>query len=257
MRIACTIVVALTLAACGNGEPTSPAGPNEPTATPPGLTGPAPSATPGSTNPAPASTDGPAPSRAPAHYGTVMILTRTLSGTPVPQVPIELRRIEPCDLARREAPMPSQVVSVGKHVTGADGRAMVDVPIGCYRFTMTAPPGTSPVPEGMHTLYLAKQFEEVYGELRFTDPAPAGGCAADQVVPDLKLDQRLAPAKAKVSQCNGYWAVVAGDVPGDSQRIARYADGKWTTYVAFPHNRCWPQALSDGVPAGYRPYFSC
>lgn len=87
---------------------------------------------------------------------------------------------------------------------------------------------------------------------------PADACAAQPIVGELdNLDEYLRGAKATVRECDGKWAVIVWDVPGDSQRIIRRAANRWTTYVQFPHNVCWAKASADGVPAQLRKYFTC
>ncbi|UGT61544.1 hypothetical protein [Nocardia asteroides] len=174
----------------------------------------------------------------------------------MPNVPVRLARYAPCDPASRE--LPEGIPEVG-HWTGstdADGRSAFPVPVGCYHFGMTPPPGSDPVPEGMHTLFVTTDGESVTGSLRFQNPAPTSDCDPRSIAGDLDLADYQRNATATVRECDGTWAVIAWEVPGDSQRIVRRAAAGWTTYVIFPHNRCWTQAKTDGAPEMLERYFT-
>lgn len=204
-----------------------------------------------STTPAP-----PGPPPTPA-TGTVVLRTATLSGTPVPGVPVYLSLQQPCDPAGHDIPVGETTEAQRLDgVTDASGLAVFTTVTGCYRFGMTAPAGTNPVPEGMHSLFLVDQGASVTGQLRFQDtpPEPAPACAESTVETELGVDP--APA-ADISECDGQWAVVSWATPGDNQRIITRTSGTWTTYVLFPHTTCWETATADGVPGSLRRYFNC
>ncbi|PXX63871.1 hypothetical protein DFR70_10553 [Nocardia tenerifensis] len=199
------------------------------------------------------------PSSSPATevLGTAVIRTRTLSGTPVPNVPVRLSQVQPCDAASRDISPDAKEVLHREATTDGSGVARFSVPLGCYYFGLgTPPPGATPVPEGMHSLFLVRAGEPVSGELRFQEPL-SPHCAAATIVHDLDDIGELTSYNAKVSECDGAWAVIVWDIHGDSQRIVRHAADGWATYVVFPHDICWSKAAADGVPARLRPYFSC
>ncbi|MEV0683561.1 hypothetical protein AB0I35_06800 [Nocardia sp. NPDC050378] len=192
----------------------------------------------------------PSPPPTPA-TGTIVLRTETVSGVAVPDVPVHLSRQEPCDPAGHDIPVgeTSETQRLDA-VTDGDGRAVFTVPVGCYYFGMTAPAGTNPVPEGMHSAFLTTAGSTVEGLLRFQDTA--GSCHPDGISADLGMLDNAA-----VIDCDGTWAVIRFATPGDNQRIIRRVDGTWTTYVLFPNETCWSTAESDGVPARLRPYFTC
>ncbi|RDI42951.1 hypothetical protein [Nocardia mexicana] len=195
------------------------------------------------------------PPAPPDRSGTVILRTVTLSGIAVPYVPVDLRLVRPCDPAGHDIAEGTPEVRRWDATTDANGQAVFAVPTGCFRFGMDPPAGTNPVPEGLHSLFVESPRQTVYGLLRFQDPAPDPVCAPQTIVHDLGVGPPLDRAPATVGECDGYWAVIAWDVPGDSQRIVRHGDGGWTTYVVFPHDRCWRTAESDGAPAVLRKYF--
>ncbi|MCP2299421.1 hypothetical protein APR11_005876 [Nocardia amikacinitolerans] len=201
----------------------------------------------------PAPAPAPQPPASPV-LGTAIIETVTLGGVAVPDVPVSVWQMRPCDMAQLDIPLGASEIARWDAVTGADGRAVFVVPVGCFRFRMDPPPGTDPVPEGMHTLFVTAAGQVVTGQLRFNDPAPAD-CAAETIVGELDDAGDLTAEGATVTECDGSWAVIVWDVPGDSQRIVhRTADG-WRTYVVFPHDVCWSTAAADGVPARFESYF--
>ncbi|MGW4848411.1 hypothetical protein [Nocardia brasiliensis] len=142
-------------------------------------------------------------------------------------------------------------------VTDSSGSATFAVPLGCYRFGMvTPPPGTKPVPEGMHHLFLVRAGETVEGLLRFDD-AERPRCSPGAIAHDLDDIGGLTEYQAKVEYCDGAWALIVWDAPGDSLRIVRRTGGGWSTYLAFPHDQCWAKAAADGVPLTLKYNFSC
>ncbi|WP_405181706.1 hypothetical protein OG225_11655 [Nocardia sp. NBC_01377] len=177
-----------------------------------------------------------------------MLRTVTVGGVAVPNVPVRLARYAPCGPASRDLPEGTPEVERWTGTTDADGRSTFTVPVGCYHFGMTPPPGSDPVPEGMHALFVTADGESVTGSLRFRDSAQAAHCDPQSIVGQLELADYQRNATATVRECDGTWAVIAWDVPGDSQRIVWRAASRWATYVVFPHNRCWTQAKTDGAP---------
>ncbi|WP_378732305.1 hypothetical protein [Nocardia brasiliensis] len=208
-------------------------------------------------NPSPGTPAPDKPGNPPQASGTVVLKTRTLSGAPVPKVPVDLRLVQPCDPASHDIPLDGTTEVLRRDaVTDANGSATFAVPVGCYRFGMgTPPPGTTPVPEGMHSLFLLHQGQVVSGELRFQEPNLPPFCAAQTIVHDLDDIGELGSHNATVTECDGNWAVIVWDVPGDSQRIVRRAPDGWATYVYFPHDVCWTKAAADGVPTRLQDYF--
>ncbi|MFE3544902.1 hypothetical protein ACFXK0_18235 [Nocardia sp. NPDC059177] len=262
-------VTALVLAGCAGGDPQAPGTSSSvrPTTTttssqpvviaPTG--GPVTAApidtAPGATG-APTTPARPGPPPTPA-TGTVVLRTATLSGVPVPAVPVYLSLQQPCDPASHDIPVGETTETQRlTGVTDSSGLATFTAATGCYRFGMTAPAGTNPVPEGMHTLFLVDAGATVTGQLRFQDtaPEPAPACAESTIETELGVDP--APV-ADISGCDGQWAVVRWASPGDNQRIITRASGTWTTYVLFPHTTCWDTAAADGVPDRLRQYFNC
>ncbi|MEU2251970.1 hypothetical protein [Nocardia xishanensis] len=232
-----TVSVGATTAGRTPGIAHAPAAPNSPQPRP--------------APPLPAPT--PRPPASPVH-GTAVIETVTLGGVAVPDVPVSVHQMRPCDTAQRDIPLGAIEIARWDAVTGDDGLAAFVVPVGCFRFRMDPPPGTDPVPEGMHTLFVTESGQVVTGTLRFDDPAPAA-CAAETVVDELDDAGDLTADAATVGECDGAWAVIAWDIPGDSQRIVHRGPGGWRTYVAFPHATCWSTAAADGVPTRLERYF--
>lgn len=265
LRTAVTVCAVAALAACGDGEANAP-GPDASvsqtgsSASVPRSTDARPPVDPTASQP-PAATNSPIPpgtSTAPAEHGlgTLVLHTVTLQGVAVPNVPVYVARHAPCDPASGDLPETAAEVERWADITDVNGEIMLTVPVGCYRFGMEPPPGTVPVPEGMHTLFLTAGGRVVTGLLRFEDPAAAPSCATETIVRDLDVGGDLSGALATVSECHDSWAVIAWDVPGDSQRVVRLVDSRWTTYVVFPHDRCWSQARTDGAPSALEVYFS-
>ncbi|MFC9999423.1 hypothetical protein [Nocardia sp. NPDC127526] len=187
---------------------------------------------------------------------TVLIQTLTVQGVAIPYVPVNLRLYQPCDPASRDLPEGTPEVRRWDGLTDANGQTGFLVPVGCYRFGMEAPLGTNPVPEGLHTLFVEQEGQIVYGRLRFQDPAPDPVCASQTILHDLGEGPPYTTTLATVSECDGFWAVIVWDMPGDSQRIVhRGYDFGWRNYVYFPHDVCWSQAKADGVPANLEKYF--
>ncbi|WP_069167718.1 hypothetical protein [Nocardia altamirensis] len=90
------------------------------------------------------------------------------------------------------------------------------------------------------------------------NPAPENlppGCAPQAIAQDLDDIGGLGNENATVSDCDGTWAVIGWDVPGDTLRIVHKVADRWATYVAFPHDVCWTKAAADGAPARYQEYF--
>ncbi|RBO96601.1 hypothetical protein [Nocardia puris] len=198
------------------------------------------------------------PPESPAQ-GTVVLETVTLGGAAVPGVPVTLMRMQPCDQANNDIPLGATEIGRWDATTGSDGRATFTAPVGCYRFRMDPPAGTDPVPEGMHTLFVTHAGQHVTGQLRFNDPVSGPECAVTRIVDDLGRHGELGELGnyvPSVSGCDGGWAVIVWDIPGDSQRIVRHGPDGWRTYVRFPHNQCWSEAVADGAPARLDIYFT-
>ncbi|MFI6221766.1 hypothetical protein ACIBEH_14520 [Nocardia salmonicida] len=266
--------VTVLLTACGGGDPQAPGSSSArsattvtssiPIATPsaapaviPG--GPAPTTRAGAPSKSVGAPTAPAMTATPpaAATGTVVLRTVTLSGAPVPGVPVHLSLQQPCDPSNNDIPLGETVETVRRDgVTDEQGRAAFVTEIGCYYFGMTAPSGTNPVPEGMHTLFLVAPGGTATGELRFQDaaPEPAPACAESTIEAELGVDP--GPV-ATIPDCDGRWGVIRWDTPGDNQRLITRTSGTWTTYVRFPHDTCWTTAAADGVPARLRTYFNC
>lgn len=196
------------------------------------------------------------PASKPAGDGKVTIKTASLKGVAIPYVPVHLRLYQPCDPAGHDRTEGTPEVQRFDGVTDLSGQAVFTVPVGCYGFDMDSVPGTNPVPEGMHTLFVETDGQSVTGNLRFQDPAPEPVCAQQTINHDLKVESRLSSATAKVTGCDGNWAVIVWDVQGDSQRIVKHTASGWTTYVGFPHDVCWAKAQKDGVPDRLKEYFT-
>ncbi len=196
------------------------------------------------------------PASKPAGDGKVTIKTASLKGVAIPYVPVHLRLYQPCDPAGHDRTEGTPEVQRFDGVTDLSGQAVFTVPVGCYGFDMEPVPGTDPVPEGMHTLFVETDGQAVTGNLRFQDPAPEPVCAQQTINHDLKVESRLSSATAKVTGCDGKWSVIAWDVQGDSQRIVKHTNSGWTTYVGFPHDVCWAKAQKDGVPDRLKEYFT-
>ncbi|MEU0544196.1 hypothetical protein ABZ319_30440 [Nocardia sp. NPDC005978] len=262
--LALGVVVAAT--ACGTTDPPSSDGTTSVTVTetapssPPGSDAPTTPGAPGA--PATSSltvskTTGPPGGQptTPAN-GAVAIRTATLTDVAIPYVPVHLRLYRPCDPATHDLPEGTPESQRWDAVTDINGQAVFSVPVGCYRFGMDAPAGTNPVPEGLHTLFVETAGQVVNGRLRFQDPAPQPLCASQTIVHDLAVEDALKKATPTVTDCDGFWAVISWNVPGDSQRIVhRGADFGWKNYVTFPHKVCLDKAKTDGVPAPLHKYF--
>ncbi|QBS46481.1 hypothetical protein DMB37_36015 [Nocardia sp. CS682] len=191
-----------------------------------------------------------------------MLRTITLSGTRVPNVPITLRLRQPCNPATHDIPPNTTEVLRRDTVTDQNGSATLPLPLGCYTLdTNSPPPGMTPFPKGSQRLFLKYAGLTVNGELRFQESGPQPPCSAQTVVLELhdrdKLDDHLLGANPTVRDCDGQWAFVAWDSPGDNARLIRRAANGWTTYVRFPHDVCWAKAAGDGVPARMKDRFPC
>lgn len=293
LRAIVLVAAAVTVAACGGGgdsEPTSaPTSPTttisaktSPTTTIPGQTGPAATGVPGTSRPPGVPVPPPAPpvvvppannpppvvpppaDPPPQLYGTIVIRTVTVSGVPVPGVAVRISLMQPCDPdsgSNAGIPEDANEVSRQEGITDHEGMATFTALLGCYYFGMTAPPGSNPVPEGLHSIFLKGAGVRVSGDLRFYDPEPgpdSDPCAVSTVARDLDELEEVPSGIASVRECDGKWAVIAWDSPGDTQRIVRNSADGWSTYVLFPHDICWAKAVVDGVPARLQPYFpSC
>lgn len=248
------IVVGLLATACTGDDEPAPPGTDRSSAVTSAAPPPGNPPGPGAKPLPPGVTDTPPPAP-PKRSGTAVITTRTLSGAAVPHVPVQVRQMQPCNPAQRDIPPGANEIGRWDGKTDANGRSVFQLPLGCFYFSMDPPPGTFPVPEGLHALFLTEPGQQVTGQLRFNDPA-ATACTPQAIARDLDDLGWLADKKATVSECDGRWAVIVWDVPGDSQRIVRRPeDGKWRTYVVFPHDTCRAKATADGVPARLQPYF--
>ena len=56
---------------------------------------------------------------------------------------------------------------------------------------------------------------------------------------------------AVVQSCDGQWAMVNNDSPGDTAHLMRWQETFWGSYAAFPTNDCRSKAVADGVPSPY------
>lgn len=254
--VCAAVVVAAVACGAGNESSVSSRGGSvavTSTGTAPGSTT-HPGAPQGTTIPSLAAPEAP-PIFPPPDNSALVIKTLTVSGGAVPNVPVAVRLIQPCDPARRDIPVGETAETrQWTGTTDGNGTTTFAVPVGCYLFTMQPPPGSSPVPEGMHSAFVTAPGQIVSGVLRFEDPVPPP-CTAEAIVDDLDAPPYLAAAPAAVSDCEGGWAVIVWNVPGDSQRIVVHNPDGWTTYVGFPHDTCWTEALADGVPARLQRYF--
>ncbi|WP_228538225.1 hypothetical protein [Nocardia sp. XZ_19_385] len=257
------VLAALAVLAVGCGSSTEPA---SPTSQLPELTTPVTAAPlqPGPTNSGVTDTSRPAPKPVPpqAGTGTAMIFTRTLSNQPVPNVPVNLRLIQPCDPKNDDIPDDGKEVRRWDGITDGTGRAIFTVPVGCYRMGMGQPPaGTTPVPEGYHHLFLIRPDSTVEGAFRFQDPASPDQCSPQAIVSDLAAQGQLYSGQedwtlATVRECAGSWGVISWNTPGDTQRLVRRLGDRWNNYVSFPHDTCWSTASKDGVPQRLQGYFN-
>lgn len=239
--------VAATVVACGGGDgPAPPSGGSS-----------APAASPATPVVSPATSLPPNTIPPAVGFGAIMLRTVTLSGAAVPDVPVHISLRQPCDPARLDIPVGETREALRQDaVTDATGSAVFTAPLGCYQFGMRAPAGTSPVPEGMHSAFVVESGQVVTGLLRFQEPGLPPTCATETIVRDLDVSAEFRAARTLVSECDGAWAVIAWDLPGDTQRIVRRANaGPWTTYAVFPHDICWAEAMADGVPDRLRKYF--
>ncbi|MFI9510160.1 hypothetical protein [Nocardia sp. NPDC052566] len=189
--------------------------------------------------------------------GSVTIRTRTLAGLAVPDVPVFLDLVQPCDPARQRIPADELIETLRQDgVTDATGMATFVVPEGCYRIGMAPPPGLVPLPDNPDSLFLTGFGRREVGVLRFHDVATPPLCTASAIAADLNIIGEFDAAWATISECDGHWAVIAWDLPGDTQRVIRRTptDG-WTTYTFTPHTTCWDRAIADGAPQRLHPYF--
>ncbi|MEV6275994.1 hypothetical protein [Nocardia sp. NPDC051832] len=256
------VLAALAVLAVGCGSGNEPASPTSqlPELTTPVTTVPL---QPGPTNAGVTDTPPPEPKPAPPQSttGVAMIFTRTLSNQPVPNVPVNLRLIQPCDPKNDDIPDDGKEVKRWDGVTDATGRAIFTVPVGCYRMGMGQPPaGATPVPEGYHHLFLIRPDSTVEGAFRFQNPVAPDKCSAQTIVSDLAAQGQLYSGQedwtlAAVRDCADSWGVISWNTPGDTQRIVRRSGDRWSTYVIFPHSTCWSDAAADGVPDRLRGYF--
>ncbi|MFG1792222.1 hypothetical protein [Nocardia sp. NPDC049149] len=185
--------------------------------------------------------------------GTAFVRTRTLSGAPVPNVAVVLRQVQPCNPATKDIPPGSTELQRRDGVTDADGLATFLVPVGCYYFGLNKeklPVDPTPVPEGLHSLFLVNDGDVTSGTLRFNEPAPSALCDPKKVVNELdNVYEHLRGLKADVTDCDGKWAFISWPAAlGDNARIIRRGGDRWSTYVAFPHDVCRAKAVADGVP---------
>ncbi|MFC9896211.1 hypothetical protein ACFVMC_21190 [Nocardia sp. NPDC127579] len=259
------ILAVLAVAAVGCGDGTEPATPISSlpaiTSSTPVPSQPEPSVTTAVSQPSSRPPADPPQEIPPSATGTAMVFTLTQAQHPVPNVPVGLRQVTPCDAAGRDIPEGAREVLRFDGVTDAQGRAVFTVPVGCYRMIMGEPPaGTRPVPEGMHALFLTRAGETVKGTFRFQDAGWPPVCSAETIVADLAAGGELYPGQAdpsfaRVRECEGRWGIVSWNTPGDTQRIVQHDFERWTTYVAFPHDVCWSKAAKEGVPQRLESYF--
>ncbi|GGK41994.1 hypothetical protein GCM10011591_11860 [Nocardia camponoti] len=195
------------------------------------------------------------PTTKPAGNGTIEVTTVTLGGSPVPGVSVRLSLQRPCDPATHDIPLgETSEVKRLDGVTNMQGKVSFTAETGCYYLGMTAPPGTSPVPEGMHTIFLVNPGDTATGKLRFNDVQPQVG-VCDEATIETELGVNPSPV-ATIDKCDGKWAVIRWDTPGDNQRLVTRVPGRWQTYTIFPHDICWSAAEREGVPPALRTYFS-
>ncbi|WP_194836386.1 hypothetical protein [Nocardia sp. XZ_19_369] len=198
----------------------------------------------------------PANNPPPQGNGTIIITTVTTSGNRVPRVPVYIRQMVPCDPTIPGIPQHAREASVRESTTDYAGEAVFTAPVGCYIVGMTAPPGTSPATGEWPSLSIAREGQVANAELRFYDSAP-DPCSAETIARDLAKQGGIPTGMPSVRECDGNWAVISWDSPGDTQRIVYSVPDRWSTYLVFPHDKCWAQAESEGVPARLKPYFSC
>ncbi|WP_159080290.1 hypothetical protein [Nocardia suismassiliense] len=188
--------------------------------------------------------------------GTIIITTVTKSGSRVPRVPVYIRQMGPCNPSIPGIPQHAKEISVRESTTDYAGEAVFTAAVGCYVVGMTPPPGTYPAVDEWPSLSIAREGQVANAELRFHDAEP-DPCSAKKIAGDLAEQGGIPAGTPSVRDCDGNWAVISWDSPGDTQRIVWSAADHWSTYLVFPHDRCWARAEVDGAPARLKPYFSC
>ena len=101
---------------------------------------------------------------------TLVVRTRTLSGVPVPNVPVLARRMQPCNPEQHDIPPGGTEFERFTGVTDSSGVLTLDVSTGCYQLSMTPPAEPKPVAEGMHSAFPTEPGSTAEVEFRFQDP---------------------------------------------------------------------------------------
>lgn len=189
--------------------------------------------------------------------GTVVLRTRTESGTALRGIPVHLILVQPCVTAAQGIPLDAVEVLRMDAVTDAFGTAVFTAPVGCYRFGADAPPDRIPLPD-TRTLSVAVAAHTVAGVLRFVDTGSAFApvCTAAAITEDLGILGEFDIDWVTVAACDGRWAVIAWDVAGDTRRVARRTVEGWTIYTFTPRDTCWGRAAADGAPPAMEQFFA-
>ncbi|MCW4354316.1 hypothetical protein ONR57_13495 [Hoyosella sp. YIM 151337] len=113
------------------------------------------------------------PANSAAQSGTVIVESKTLTGAPVPGMPVTIRRASACNPESRDIPLDITYTHTFEGVTDHRGQAsFTGIPIGCYGAQATPPEGSYPVPEGMHSVFLTKESPADTVWFRFYDEDP-------------------------------------------------------------------------------------
>lgn len=113
------------------------------------------------------------PANSDAQSGTVIVESKTLTGAPVPGMPVTIRRASACNPELRDIPLDITYTHTFEGVTDQRGQAsFTGIPIGCYGAQATPPEGSYPVPEGMHSAFLTKESPADTVWFRFYDEDP-------------------------------------------------------------------------------------
>ncbi|MFD3591214.1 hypothetical protein ACFWU5_00695 [Nocardia sp. NPDC058640] len=174
----------------------------------------------------------------------------------MPNVLVHLALHRPCDPVSHDIKTgeTSEAARFDAHTDAQGIATFPNVPVGCYYFGMTPPEGSSPVPVGMHTLFLTTAGATQKGTLEFNNMTSSPNCDETTIETSLGVD----PAPAiTIDLCDGAWAVVRWDSRGDNQQIINSNVGGWQTYTIFPHTICWAKATADGVPDRFKRFFDC
>ncbi|WP_018161235.1 hypothetical protein [Smaragdicoccus niigatensis] len=163
---------------------------------------------------------------------------------PMQGMTVRASRISPCDPEKGYLPPTDAFIDKFTAVTDVQGRAtFTGIPLGCYYVTADDNKDYQLASGSNGGVFLTSSQPNAEAGLEFERNTSRCDPASFNMTPYFNA--------AVVQYCDGQWALVNNDSPGDTARLLRWNETGWVSYAAFPTNDCRSKAVSDGVPSQY------